>query len=194
MKKYGMIFLLALPACVLSGVAGTEGAPPPGESEGEQNRGPQVSPEHEPVWSAVNARWQAWLDDDLDAYLAIHDDSWHRWALRSPNLENLEDIRAFWERAKENERTLAFELTPISIELYGDGQFAAVHYLAAETVRRLRERTAPDGRVIPVGNETLISIRISDFMVRDGGEWLFIGGYRDGSCSLFKGFGRVCGE
>lgn len=200
MKRIGIVISLALLAFALSGFAGAEGDPPSGGAEAGQSQGMQathltaLSPEHQAVWSAVNARWQAWLEDDFDAYLAIHDDSWHRWALHSPALENLEDIKSFWERAKKNEQTLAFELTPISIELYGEGRFAAVHYVARETVRRLRQRTAPDGRVIPVGNETLISIRFSDFMVRGGDDWLYVGGYRDGSCALFKGFGRVCVE
>ena len=67
-----------------------------------------------------------------------------------------------------------------------------MHYVAHETVRRLQERTAPDGRVIPVGNETEIPIRFSDFMVREGDAWFYVGGYRDGSCALFKGFSRLC--
>lgn len=137
-------------------------------------------------------RRQAWLDDDLDAYLAIHHNTWHCWSLRSDNLEYRNDISSIWHQAKKNERTLAFDLTPISVDIYGDGRFAAVHYVANETVRRLRERTAPDGRIIPVGNETEIPIRFSDLKVREGDTWYYIGGYRDGSCALFKGFGRLC--
>lgn len=151
-----------------------------------------LTPEQQVVWETVHARWQAWLDDDLDAYLAIHHNSWHRWSLRSDSLEHRDDISSFWHQAKNNERTLAFDLTPISVDIYGDSRFAAVHYVAYETVRRLRERTAPDGRIIPVGNETEISIRFSDFMIREGDTWYYIGGYRDGSCALFKGFGRLC--
>lgn len=144
------------------------------------------------AWTTVNARWQAWLDDDLAAYRAIHHDRWRRWAIRTDALDDTAAIAPFWTRAKANERTVSHELTPVAVEIFGDGRVAAVHYVAQERVRRLRERTAPDGRVIPVGNETVIPIRFSDFLVKEGDRWLWVGGYRDGACSLFKGFGTIC--
>ena len=61
-----------------------------------------------------------------------------------------------------------------------------------ERIRLLKERTTPDGRVNPVGKENVLEIRFSDFLVSSDGQWLVIGGYRDGSCALFHGFGRAC--
>lgn len=146
------------------------------------------------VWNEVQARWQAWQHDDFDAYLAAHHETWHRWAPRSEGLENKDDVEGFWQRAKAQEETVAFTLKPAAIETYDSGRLAAVHYVADETVRLRKARQTRDGRVIPVGQETHIPIRFSDFYVREGGEWRFIGGYRDGNCSLFRGFGVLCAE
>ncbi len=146
------------------------------------------------AWAAVQARWQAWQDDDLPGYLAHHDSTWHRWALRSSGLEGMGDIEPFWGQVKEGEETVAFRLDPVSVEVYGDGAFAAVHYVADETVRLLRERVTRDGRTLPVGHETHIPIRFSDFLVWEDGAWRTVGGYRDGSCALFRAFGTLCSE
>ena len=147
------------------------------------------TPAQESVWEAVQARWQAWQDDDFDAYLDAHHDTWHRWSLRSEALEDRGDIETFWHRAKEFEQTVAFVLDPVAVEVYDDGRFAAVHYVADETVRLLRERVNRDGRTLPVGHETHIPIRFSEFYVWEDGDWRFVGGYRDGSCALFRGLG-----
>ena len=152
------------------------------------------SPDEESVWNAVQARWQAWEDDDYEAYLAAHHGTWHRWSLRSEGLEDLEDAETFWHASKGFEETVAFNLTPSAVQIYGDGQFAAVHYIADETVRLRKERVNREGRTLPVGHEARIPIRFSDFYVRENGKWLFIGGYRDGSCALFRGFGTLCRE
>ena len=149
------------------------------------------TPAQESVWEAVQARWQAWQDDDFDAYLAAHHNTWHRWALRSEELEDREAVETFWQRAKEFQETIAFVLDPVAVEIYGDGQFAALHYVADETVRLLRERVNREGRTIPAGDETHILIRFSDFYVLEGEDWLFVGGYRDGNCALFRGFGKA---
>ena len=142
------------------------------------------------VWKAVNARWQAWTDDDLEKYLAFHHQDWHRFALPTDDLEDKNGLQEFWKRAKQSEKTLSFTLDPVEVKIYGKGQFAAVHYTVDEKIKTLKERITADGRKIPVGNEKVIPIRFSDFLVLEDGRWLYIGGYRDGSCSLFQGFGK----
>ncbi len=159
-----------------------------------QAQEPGWSPAQASVWAAVQARWQAWQDDDLDAYLAGHHARWHRWAMRSKTLENRSDIEGFWTRVKRSEDTVAFDLKPVAVETYGGGRFAAVHYVVDETVRLRRARVNRQGRTLAVGHETHIPIRFSDFYVLDNGTWLFVGGYRDGGCALFRGFGTLCGK
>jgi hypothetical protein len=66
--------------------------------------------------------------------------------------------------------------------------------VAYETVRLRKERKTRDGRIVPAGHETHFPIRFSDFYVRESGEWRFTGGYREGNCSLFLGFGVLCAE
>ena len=146
------------------------------------------------VWDAVQARWQAWQDDDFESYLAAHHETWHRWALRSNALEGREEVEIFWRTSKGLEETVAFDLKPAAVEIYGDGKFAAVHYVADETVRLRKERVNREGLKLPLGHETHIPIRFSDFYVHEQGTWLFIGGYRDGNCALFRGFGTLCRE
>jgi hypothetical protein len=144
------------------------------------------------VWDAVQIRWQAWQQNDQVAYMSAHHDAWHRWSLSHSGLEGKSDMAGFWKSAKRSEQTTAFILQPLIINIYGNNQFASVHYVAEEDVRLLEARITREGRVIPAGTETKMSIRFSDYLVLEGDDWQVIGGYRDGSCALFKGFGRLC--
>ncbi len=159
----------------------------PGEFE-------NLSPAKLEVLSAVESRWQAWANDDFDGYLSAHHPSWRRWSSSHSSLEDIDDIPAFWQKAKEMEATLSFEIIPTSIEIFDDGRSAAIHYIAHEKIRLLKDRTIPGGRVNPAGKENVIRIRFSDFMVNSEGTWLLLGGYKDGNCALFRGFGRTCEE
>ncbi len=153
-----------------------------------------LSPVQRSAWSAVKERWQAWQDNDLDAYMSKHHSTWHRWALRTKDLEDRDDIRSFWKSVKKSEETVGFELESPVIEIYNDGKLAAVHYIADETIRLLQKRTTRDGRSLPIGHESHIRIRFSDFLVLEDEKWNLIGGYRDGNCALFRGFGTLCKE
>lgn len=146
------------------------------------------------VFRIVEQRWSDWKNDDLEDYLAKHAPNWRRWSLRENKIDTKDDVRSFWQRAKSFEKTTSFELQPIDIQIYGNGRFAAVHYIALESVEFIKDRPTRSGEKVLKGTRSDLKLRFSDFLVLDKGHWLLVGSYRDGSCAISPEFGRECSE
>lgn len=103
------------------------------------------------------------------------------------------DLDDLWEEFTRNEEYTGVRLEPVAIDLFGEGRFAAAHYVAHAHVRWIGEAfTAASGRRVQAGDEATIPVRWSDFLVKEGGKWLYVGGYRDGNCGLWPGYNRPC--
>ena len=122
------------------------------------------------VWSVVEQVWQMTGEDRLEEALSHYHPDWHRWGYSVPDLWDRDHLRAFLHASNDGIETRV-ELRPELIQRHVDA--ALVHYLAAVQV------LDPES-----GEMAQRTIRFSDFLVREGGRWRIIGGYRDDQCAL----------
>ena len=136
------------------------------------------------AWQSVEERWRAWQESDFGRMLALHHPRFHRWSVSRPSLGARDELLARWQRNRKLETVISHTLEPVAVDLFGD--FAAIHYISKETVGLAAE--APpvlEGR-IKAGETFVWPIRWSDYLVKEKGRWLYIGGARHGSCALFE--------
>ena len=141
------------------------------------------------VWHAVEARWRAWRAGDLDTMLGLYHRRFHAWNRVTGRLDGHDAMVGRWKSALETERILAVKLEPTAVEVFGD--FAAAYYVSRETVQQLSAATAPADTSARNAGPTVVSIRWSDYLVREGGRWLFVG-YGGVPCSQSEAAGSVC--
>lgn len=128
------------------------------------------------VWKAIEGRFASWKDNDFETYMAYHHPDWKKWESKKNELTTKEGMAKFWEIMKAEEECLEMEVTPIEIQILDDGKSAIAHYTHAETFTYYGE-DMPDGPT--KGNTFRGTLRWSDFMVKENGKWLVIGGHRD---------------
>lgn len=128
------------------------------------------------VWDAIEGRFKSWKDNDFETYMAYHHLDWKKWESRKNELTTKEGMAKFWEIMKAEEECLEMEVTPIEIEILDGGKSAIAHYTHTETFTYYGE-DLPDGPT--KGNTFRGTLRWSDFMVKENGKWLVIGGHRD---------------
>ena len=112
------------------------------------------------VWSTVEGLWSAWQKQDVGAVMAyIHPDysSWSYGEAAPSGFSRADAEAAFKARS-----VVTYNLTPLTIKVYGD--FAFVHYLYSAV-----NRTKNDG------HETKVDGRFTDIFIRQNGRWLFVG-------------------
>jgi uncharacterized protein (TIGR02246 family) len=137
------------------------------------------------VWRAVEARWQAWQAGDLEKMLRLYHPRFHAWNRVSGRLDGHDSLLTRWRSALQSESILAVKLEPVVVEVFGD--VAAAYYVSRETVK-----PAPAAPARPSATDsTTVSIRWSDYLVREDGRWLFVG-YSGTPCSQAEPPGSVC--
>ncbi|RED92993.1 hypothetical protein [Marinoscillum furvescens] len=150
--------------------------------------------QNDSVWAAVHDRWTAWSEVDAEGFIGQHHPEWKRWGFSSSGLLEVKDLRNFFDEWQKDERYVSFELSLIDMEVFDNG-FCAVHYLVEARVEWIGEPfTASTGAIVKKGDQTTIRTRWSDFLVREQGRWLYVGGYRDGNCAIWPGYGKPCKE
>jgi ketosteroid isomerase-like protein len=120
------------------------------------------SPAQKEVWSNVEARWQAGVNKDLEAYMACIDDDFLGWNRSNQHPHT----KAHWRKhaAYSFERptqTVVWHLEPAGIKIHGD--VAIVHYYFSTVVR------AKDG------TDTWRRGRWTDILQKKGQRWILIG-------------------
>ena len=149
----------------------------------------QLDSAHREVWQTVEARWRAWQAGDLEKMLALYHPRFHAWNRVSGRLDGHDALLARWTSALKSESILDVKLEPIAVELYE--KFAAVFYVSRETVKQIPVTTGAE-TVSAAGTEpTVVTIRWSDYLVKDGGRWLFVG-YSGLPCSQSEPVGSAC--
>jgi hypothetical protein len=141
------------------------------------------------VWQTVEARWRAWQSGDLEKMLALCHPRFHAWNRVSGRLDDHNTLRTRWRNALEAERILDVKLEPITVEVYGD--FAAVFYVSRETVKQVSVAGSVEKGTPSVAEPSLVTIRWSDYLVKAGGRWLFVG-YSGVPCSQSEPAGTPC--
>jgi hypothetical protein len=141
------------------------------------------------VWQTVEARWQAWQAADLEKMLQLYHPRFHAWNRVTGRVDNHDSMMARWKSALETERILAVKLEPVAVEVFAD--FATAYYVSRETVQRLSPmRSATDTSPRGVG-PTVVSIRWTDYLVRQRGRWLFVA-YNGVPCTESEAAGSLC--
>ncbi len=121
--------------------------------------------------------------------LQLYHPRFHAWNRATGRLDGHDAMVGRWKSALETERILAVKLEPTAVEVFGD--FAAAYYVSHETVQQLRGSPAPADASAREAGPTVVSIRWSDYLVREGGRWLFVG-YGGVECSPSEPPGSVC--
>jgi ketosteroid isomerase-like protein len=143
------------------------------------------SPAQVEVWRTVEARTDAWVQNDYEAYLALHHERWRRFSMITSELLSKDDVARFWKGMKDSEKTHSIELTPIAVEVYADGTAAIAHYVMLEMVEWTAEtQRRASGRLMEKGRKYRVPARFSDVYVKEDDRWLYAGGYRDLTCDI----------
>ena len=151
-------------------------------------RAQQLDSTHREVWQTVEARWRAWQGGDLEKMLALYHPRFHGWNRVTGRLDSHNALLPRWRNALQSERILDVKLELISIELYG--KFAAAFYVSRETVKQIPTPSSDSGNA--VANEpTVVTIRWSDYLVKDRKRWRFVG-YAGLPCSQSEPAGSAC--
>ena len=149
----------------------------------------QLDKSQREVWQTVEARWRAWQTGDLDKMLALYHPQFHAWNRVSGRLDNHDALRTRWRNALNAERILDVKLEPITVELYGD--FAAAFYVSRETVKQVRVAGSVEKGTPADAEPSIVAIRWSDYLVKAGGRWLFVG-YSGLPCTQSEPAGTAC--
>jgi ketosteroid isomerase-like protein len=137
------------------------------------------------VWRTVEARTDAWVQNDYEAYLSLHHERWRRFSMTTSELSSKDDVARFWQGMKDSEKTHSIKLTPIAVEVYAGGSAAIAHYIMMETVEWTAEtQRRASGRLMEKGRVYRVPARFSDVYVKEGDLWLYVGGYRDLTCDI----------
>jgi ketosteroid isomerase-like protein len=143
------------------------------------------SPAQAEVWRTVEARTDAWVHNDYEAYLSLHHERWRRFSMTTSELSSKDDVARFWQGMKDSEKTHSIKLTPIAVEVYAGGSAAIAHYIMMETVEWTAEtQRRASGRLMEKGRVYRVPARFSDVYVKEGDLWLYVGGYRDLTCDI----------
>jgi hypothetical protein len=54
------------------------------------------SPAQVEVWRTVQARTDAWVANDFEAYLSLHHERWRRFSMITSKLMSKDDVAHFW--------------------------------------------------------------------------------------------------
>lgn len=110
------------------------------------------------VWEAIQAEWQASMEQDESRYDRMFHDTFQGWSVEDPAPRGLDATRKW--AGLEQGSTIAFELHPLSIVVTGNT--AVAHYFWTELGEDADgERETTHGRY-------------TDVLVRDADGWKFL--------------------
>ena len=134
------------------------------------------------VWAAVDARNQAWVRNDREAYLSVHHPGYARWNRREMRLETKNDVQEFWDRVRQSERSLSIEVLPVSVQYLAEGRVAIAHYSIKEEVEFVGRPFVQRGdKRFEPGDTAVYRVRFSDIYELIDGKWRYLGGHKDGA-------------
>ncbi|MCM8557227.1 serine hydrolase [Sphingomicrobium sediminis] len=119
------------------------------------------------IWAQVEKRNATWVSMDFEEHMSVYHPDFQRWALNSPRILDRETFAGLWDAIKADEEALTLEVLPERLQWLVPGQAAVAHYTIDET-------WLEDGKT-KRGN-----LRFSDIFVLHEGQWLYMGGHRDG--------------
>ena len=135
----------------------------------------------EAVWESVEARNSTWVDNDLEAHMAIYHEDFRRWTLHTRKLMTKEEFaELLWGHFKTKEKVNSVDVVREEILVLDGGNVAIAHYLIDEEWEWSGDDGVnDDGISVRKGQVMHGNLRFSDVYVKEDGRWLYIGGHRD---------------
>jgi hypothetical protein len=113
------------------------------------------------VWKNVEAYWALDAAGNLDGFMSYFHENYIGWELGEPMTANKTTVRKFIEHDYKTEKTVLYNITPVSINVFNN--VAIVHYYYAEIVKDAE------------GKEKSRAGRWADVLMKQGDKWVLIG-------------------
>lgn len=130
----------------------------------------------EELWTVVEKRNATWKDVDFEGHSKICHPDFMRWVADSDDLLTTENLRSFWDSSKVDIKILKLDVKRKAIQFFNQEKLAVAHYTILEEIEYTGVDYKDEIYEIKKGaifNETW---RFSDYYVKEGTEWLYIGG------------------
>ncbi len=119
------------------------------------------SPAQKEVWKNVEAYWALDAAGNLDGFMSYFHDNYIGWNITQPMPSNKATVRKFVDHDYKTQKTVLYNITPVSINVMGNVAIANYYYT---TIAKDAE-----------GKEKNISGRWADILMKQGDKWVLIG-------------------
>jgi len=134
------------------------------------------------VWQVVEKRNSTWVENDFEGHMAIYHPEFRRWTIRSKILMTKELFASFWDGIKDNEEVIKIDIEKKEMQILMDGTLAIAHYIIHEDYKWLSDTSiVRNGKTLEKGQVIHGKLRFSDIYTKENGQWLYVGGHRDGA-------------
>ncbi len=130
----------------------------------------------EEVWTVVEKRNATWKNGDFEGHSNISHPAFMRWVTDSDELLTKENLREFWDSSKVDIRILKLDVTRKAIQFFNEENLAVAHYTIYEEIEYTGEDYKDENYVIKKGEIFKEIWRFSDYYIKEGSDWLYIGG------------------
>jgi ketosteroid isomerase-like protein len=113
------------------------------------------------VWKNVEAYWALDAAGNLDGFMSYFHDNYIGWEISQPMPGSKATVRKFIEHDYKTEKTLVYNITPVTINVIGNVAIANYYYT----------RIVKDAE----GKEKSRSGRWADVLMKQGDKWVLIG-------------------
>lgn len=121
----------------------------------------QWSAAQQEVWKNVEAYWALDASGNVDGFMSYFHDNYLGWEMNNPLPANKATVRKMIEHDYKTEKVVLYNLTPASINVFGN--VAIVNYYYAQIVKDAD------------GKEKTRSGRWADVVMKQGDKWVLIG-------------------
>lgn len=148
----------------------------------ELNNVEEIESIKEDVWKVVEKRNKTWTDNDFNGHMSIYHPEFRRWSLHSKTLLTKNIFASFWDTIKKNEETKKIDIERQEMQILQNGNLAIAHYTINEDFTWIgNDKTDDEGTNIKKGEKLKGNLRFSDIYIKEGDEWFYVGGHRDGA-------------
>lgn len=130
----------------------------------------------EELWNVVENRNFTWKDGDFEGHSIICHPDFMRWIPASDELLTIENLRSFWDSSKIDIKILKLDVKRKAMQLFNQNNLAVAHYTIYEEIEYTGEDYKDENYEIKKGEIFKEIWRFSDYFVKEGNKWLYIGG------------------
>lgn len=130
----------------------------------------------EEIWAVVEKRNATWKDGDFEGHSKICHPDFMRWIDDSDELLTKDNLRSFWNASKADIKILRLDVKRKAMQFFNQDNLAVAHYTIFEEIEYTGEDYKDDYYEIKKGEIFKETWRFSDYYIKEGNEWLYIGG------------------